>query len=270
MNEAKLRELFISSLRRGHIYNNHIFPISERFDEEVRIKEEGYFGKFDLVISIINRREDSKIKFDSIEAYDNYSNLLMRTNLITEFARKEKCRADWITFFPIEIKSDDDVLDRRLANQVLDAILSFGRSVILLDERHSNRAVKRGILQLIPATWIGYTGKDDYFEILSVFDRLITNSIFSMSKRSLAKVLATGGLEKENKVDRIQSCLDMVQRITQKLAFNQLYSENLSITQEEVEFIQHLAMHKVASFPSKKRLMKLISETSNSKITEYF
>ena len=62
----------------------------------------------------------------------------------------------------------------------------------------------------------------------------------------------------------------MVQRITQKLAFNQLYGNNLSITQEEVEFIQRLAMHNVASFPSKKRLEKLISETSNNKITEYF
>jgi len=270
VNEAKLKQLFISSLRRGHIYNNQIFPVSERFDKEVRIKEEGYFGKFDLVISIINRRDDSKIKFDSVEAYDNYSNLLMRTNLITELARNEKCRADWITFFPIEIKSDDDVLDRRLANQVLDAILSFGRSVILLDERHSNRAVKRGILQLIPATWIGYTGNDDYFEILSVFDRLITNSFFSMSKTTLAKLLARGGLENENRVDRIQRCLDTVQRIIQKLAFNQLNSENLGITQEETEFIQSLAMHKAASFPSKKRLMELISETSNSKITEYF
>ena len=270
MNEAKLKELFISSLRRGHIYNNYLFPVSERFDNEVRIKEEGYFGKFDLVISVINRRQDSTIRFDSAEAYDNYSNLLMRTNMITEFARKEKCRADWITFFPVEIKSDDDVLDRRLANQVLDAILSFGRSVILLDQIHSNRAVKRGILQLIPATCIGYTGNDDYFEILSVFDRLIVNNIFSMSKRTLSKVLARGGVEEENKIDRIQRCLDMIQRITQKIAFNQFHSENLCITQDEVEFIQSLAMRNVASFPSKKRLMKLISESSNSKITEYF
>jgi hypothetical protein len=91
-----------------------------------------------------------------------------------------------------------------------------------------------------------------------------------MSKRTLSKVLAIGGLEEENKIDRIQRCLDMIQRITQKVVFNQLHSENLCITQDEVEFIQSLAMHNVASFPSKKRLMKLISESSNSKITEYF
>lgn len=63
----------------------------------------------------------------------------MRTALLSQFAKRERCRIDWIRFYPIEIKSDNDFLDERLINQVLNAILTFERSIIVLDERHTRK-----------------------------------------------------------------------------------------------------------------------------------
>ena len=63
----------------------------------------------------------------------------MRTHQLIQFAQKERTRVDWITFYPIELKSDDDVLDARLSSQILNAILTFGKSVLVLDTEHSNR-----------------------------------------------------------------------------------------------------------------------------------
>jgi hypothetical protein len=270
LKEKELKELFISSLKTGHIKNNQIFPSPESSDLEMRIKEEGYFRNFDLVISIIERNQNNVVKFDSVKTYDNYLNLLMRRGLITQFAKKERCSTKCVRFYPIELKSDDDVLDKRLSNQVLNAILTFGRSIVVLDHGHSTTVVKRRILELVPATWIGYTGKDDHFEILSVFDRLIINSVFNISKASVAKFLVENGLSQATENDKIYRCLGMIERINQKLAFTQFYNENLGLAEEEVEFMLRLTMENIPLFPSKKGLKKLIADSINAKITEYF
>ena len=44
----------------------------------------------------------------------------MRSQQFTEFSKLEKCRIENITFIPVEIKSDNDVLDERLPNQILN------------------------------------------------------------------------------------------------------------------------------------------------------
>jgi hypothetical protein len=87
--------------------------------------------------------------------------------------KQRKMQNNWISFFPVELKSDDDVLDGRLPNQILNAILTFGRAILVLDKKHSERAQLRGTLNLIPASIMGYTGREDYFEVLSVFRRFI-------------------------------------------------------------------------------------------------
>ncbi|HZA63438.1 MAG TPA: hypothetical protein VE573_11240, partial [Nitrososphaeraceae archaeon] len=160
---------------------------------EIKIKEEGYFRNFDLVIAIIEKRCDSTIKYHSNETFDNYNNILMRESLLKQFSIKEKCRIDWIRFYPIEIKSDNDILDERLPNQIINAILTFGRSVLILDEGHSRKTKFNRTLRLLPTTIIGYTGRDDRFEVLSVFDRLVTNGLFNISKRGLVKLLINNG-----------------------------------------------------------------------------
>jgi len=56
MNEIKLKDLFVSSLESGHVVNNNGYSVSIASPEdEIRIKNEGYFGQFDLVIAILHR-----------------------------------------------------------------------------------------------------------------------------------------------------------------------------------------------------------------------
>jgi hypothetical protein len=98
---------------------------TEGSDIEIKIKNEGYIRNFDLVVAIIKRRNDSDIQFDSTDSYDNYVNIIMRTGQLTQFAQKEKCRIDWISFFPVELKSDYDILDDRLPNQILKCDFDF-------------------------------------------------------------------------------------------------------------------------------------------------
>ena len=49
--------------------------------------------------------------------YEIQHNILMRSQQFTEFSKQEKCKIENITFIPVEIKSDNDVLDERLPNQ---------------------------------------------------------------------------------------------------------------------------------------------------------
>src|ERR671930_2610297 len=108
MNEKDLKQLFVSSVRSGHIkgntatnYSNNnnndyhtdddtrlFFPTSANSDVDIRIKDEGYFRSFDLVIAVIDKRNNcnSNIIYDSIEAYDNYFNVLMRSGILAQFA----------------------------------------------------------------------------------------------------------------------------------------------------------------------------------------
>jgi hypothetical protein len=287
MNEKELKQLFISSIRSGHIKSNstdtnnnqqydiaasndvNFFPLSASANTDIRIKDEGYFRSFDLVIAVIDKKNYNRkhnIIYDSVESYDNYFNILMRSGMLTQFARTERCRIDAIRFYPVELKSDDDILDERLPNQILNAILTFGRSVIVLDERHSKRVVQRRIANLIPATIIGYSGKDDYFDLLSVFDKLVINPIFNIKKRRLARILLDNGIT--NKIDRIHQCINDIQRLNQKLAFSELYNDDhVTFLKDEIDFLRNLSDLHLCS--EKKQITQLIQETKNNKITDY-
>ena len=48
-----------------------------------------------------------------------------------EFAKSEKCSVDSISFYPVELKSNSDTLDARLPNRIINAILTFGRSIVV-------------------------------------------------------------------------------------------------------------------------------------------
>src|ERR671931_2309161 len=288
MNEKDLKQLFVSSVRSGHIkgntatnYSNNnnndyhtdddtslFFPKSANSDVDIRIKDEGYFRSFDLVIAVIDKRNNcnsSDIIYDSIEAYDNYVNILMRSGILTQFAKTERCRIDWIRFYPVEVKSDNDVLDERLPNQILNAILTFGRSVIVLDEKHSQRLKRQRMLNLIPSTIIGYTGQDDYFDLLSVFDKLVTNAMFNIQKRRLARILLENGVTE--KLDKVYQSITNIQRLNQKLAFGELYDDRVIFLKEEIEFLRRLMDLEVRS--EKKQVAYLVKETKNNKITDY-
>lgn len=265
MKEKELKHLFISSIKSNHIQNNKILPFSPSIDKEIRIKDEGYFRNFDLVIAIIQKRNKCNVNFESLEVHDAFYNIFMRAGLLTDFAKKEKCRIDWIRFYPVELKSDEDIIDGRLANQILNAIMTFGRSIIVLDQNHTRKADLKRMLAPIPATIIGYTGKGDHFQILSSFDKFVVNGIFSIAKRSFFKTLIDNGLNINN--DKIYRCLVNLQRINQKLAFSQLYNENIGFEEEEIEFIRGLV--ELRSFSYKKYIANQITKTKNNKITDY-
>jgi hypothetical protein len=246
MDERQLKSLFCSALRSGHIKNNDMIP-----ESEIRIVEEAHFRSFDLLIAEIAK--------EPIDDHAHYSNLLVRTQLLERFARTNSCRIDCIKFYPVEVKSDEDTLDERLPNQIIDAILVFGMSVLVLDKNHSKKA--RSLGKLLPATIICYTGIDDHFEVISKFGRLVSCGAFSLQKTSLARAIGNNGT-------KVHSRLVAIERIMQKLAFNQIYYENLGLTDEEMEFLEMIIGVRAPS-DNRKKVYELVKETSNKKITDY-
>lgn len=246
MNETELKLLFCKALRSGHVKNNDFIP-----ESDIRIVEEAHLRSFDLLIAAMTKEPG--------DDYARYNNLLVRTQLLELVAASEKCRIDCVRFFPVEVKSDDDTLDERLPNQIVDAILAFGLSVLVLDKNHSKKARS---LRFLPATIICYTGVDDYFEVVSKFDRLVSSGSFNIQKASLARALGDTGSGAYNR-------LAAIERIMQKLAFNQIYFENLGLTVEELEFLQVISGIRAPS-DGKKKVSKLIKETANEKLTDYF
>lgn len=245
MNERQLKLLFCSALRSGHIKNNDLIPVSE-----TRIVEEAHFRSFDLLIAAVTK--------EPADDHAHYNNLLVRTQLFERFAWSAKCRIDCVRFYPVEIKSDDDTLDERLPNQIVNAILAFGLSVVVLDKNHSKKARS---LRFLPATIICYTGVDDCFEVVSKFDHLVSTGPFNLQKASLARALGdTGG--------KTHSRLAALERILQKLAFNQIYFDNLGLSEEELKFLQVIAGVR-APLGGRKNLANLIKETANTKLTDY-
>ena len=191
--------------------------------------------------------------------------MVMRTHQLIHCAQKERTRVDWITFYPIELKSDDDVLDARLSSRILNAILTFGKSVLVLDTEHSKRIRSRRMFSLIPATVIGSTGRSDHFEVLSEFDRSINDGIFSIDKRKFTKLLLDNEI---NPTSSIFNCFLNLKRICQKIIFGQLYDQQIGLMKEEIDFI--LKLVDIRPFATKKLVKGLIEQTSNNKITDYF
>ena len=278
MNQIELKKLFKSSVKNGHINNNHLLPFLNSQTHEIKIKEEGYFRNFDLVIALINKENKPKninYKYFDLE-YDIQNNILMRSQQFTEFSKLEKCRIENITFIPVEIKSDNDVLDERLPNQILNAILTFGRSYLVIDKKYVlNRNLQ--ILKLLPTTIIGYSGKEDYFEILSIFNRCIMNGIFNFPKRSFMKLLINNNItNKISEMVKIYNSLITLEQINQKLVFNYLFrsEENLDLDfllKEERDFLKQF--YNFSTFPSektnKKQIKSLIKNSRNYLITDF-
>jgi hypothetical protein len=278
MNQVELKKLFKSSVKNGHINNNHLIPFLNSQTHEIKIKEEGYFRNFDLVIALINKENKQKktnYEYFDLE-YDIQHNILMRSQQFTEFSKLEKCRIENITFIPVEIKSDNDVLDERLPNQILNAILTFGRSYLVIDKKYVlNRNLQ--ILKLLPTTIIGYSGKEDYFEILSIFNRCIMNGIFNIPKRSFMKLLINNNItNKISEMVKIYHSLITLEQINQKLVFNYLFrsEENLTLDfllKEEIDFLKQF--YNFSSLPSektnKKQIKKLIKYSRNYLITDF-
>ena len=265
MNELELKDLFVSSLESRHILDSKNSEFSLlKSDVEFRVKNEGYFGKFDLVIAVLQKTKIPNTSWNS-EPIDTYYDILMRTGQLTEVARTEKCAIGCISLYPIELKSNCDVLDVRLPNQIMNAILTFGRSIVVLDSNHVNKNSLK-YLRLLPATVIGYTGIKDHFRVISVYERIISTRMFNFSKRRFVKTLLENGIVEG--VDKIYRRLETLERINQKLVFNELYDSNPGFLKEEIEFLSNFSKLKV-SMTYKKQIGACILESKNNRITDY-
>ena len=285
MNQVELKKLFKSSIKNGHINNNHLLPFTNPQTYDIKIKEEGYFRNFDLVIALIHKGSIKKetcysskqMKYEYFDLdHDIQQNIRMRTQQFTEFSKNEKCKIENITFIPIEIKSDNDILDERLPNQILNAILTFGRSYLVIDKKY---VIKRNlqILKLLPTTIIGYSGNEDYFEVLSIFNRCIMNGIFNIPKRSFIKLLINNNItNKISDIARIYQSLIILEQINQKLVYNYLFrvEEDLDtdfLLKEEIDFLNQFC--NFSKLPSEKiytkEIKKLIKNSRNHLITDF-
>lgn len=264
MNEVELKDLFVSSIESRHIFSSKNRELSFlKSGSEIRVKNEGHFGQFDLVIAVLQKIKNSKTR-DS-ERTEAYYDILMRAGQLTEVARTEKCRIDSISLYPVELKSNCDILDGRLPNQIMNAILTFGRSIVVLDKNHVNKnSIK--FLRLLPATIIGYTGIKDHFEVLSVYDRIIHTGMFNLSKRRLAKTMIENGIVEG--IDKIYRRLQTLEHINQKLIFNELYNSNPGFLKEEIEFLRQFSKVQVG-MTYKKQIEACILESKDNKITDY-
>ena len=264
MNESELKDIFVSSIESGHIVDTKggNLPFTNP-EAEIRIKSEGYFGQFDLVLGVLQRKNTKA--YQRTEHNGTYNEILMRTGQLTEIARTEKCRIDHISFYPVELKSNCDTLDGRLPNQIMNGILTFGRSIVVLDKKHVQKDSLK-FLRLLPATIIGYTGIEDRFRVLSVFDRNINTGIFNLSKRRFTKTLLDNGIV--NGIDRIYLRLLTLQRINQKIVFNELYNSNPGFLKDEIEFL-HLFSTIESTMTYRKQIASCIKESEYKKMTDY-
>lgn len=164
MNEQELKDLFVSSLESGHVFDskNRNLPLTNPHNE-IRVKSEGYFGQFDLVIAIVNRAN--------------------KTN----------------------------------------------------------------------------TG--------AVFDRQIDTGMFNLSKRRFAKTLLDNGVVEG--IDKIYRRLSTLERIYQKLVFNELYNSNPGFLKEETEFLRQFSSIEIVMTYTR-QMATYIEQSENEKISDYF
>ena len=269
MNEQELQKLFLGSLFSGEIQGiDEILDVAslQKTERIVRIKKEAYFRYFDLVIGVISLRRNSpiRIKAESVDMYDRYQNLIMRTSELLAFAKEENCRVDLVDLFPVEFKSDNDSLDERLPKQVINAILAFGRSVVVFDKIHTSRIQKFGLFRLLPASIIGYS-MDNKFKVISSSNHIIGASLVRPQKSVFAKILKENGLMDD--LTAIYSHIHVTQRIYQKMLFNQISEERIGLLQEEIKFLSGLK--KNPNFREKEQIKKIVRESINRKITDY-
>jgi hypothetical protein len=65
-----------------------------------------------------------------------------------------------------------------------------------------------------------------------------------------------------------QGRISALERILQKLTFSQIYIENLSLSREEMEFLQMIARVRAPS-DGRKQVPGLAKKTTNTKLTDY-
>lgn len=268
MNEIQLKNRFLKYLNNNP--KNNLLGLDYDGDFKfLEIKNEALNRKFDFILAVIkaNKYSSKAVTANAIELDDNLKNLFTRGILFKHISEKYKVKIQNLVILPIEIKSNKDKLDDRLGNQIINAILSFGRSIVILDSNHTSFMNKNKMVKLFPSTLIGYDALVDNFVLLNKFNRIIADSLLNISKVDLIRALGISNMDKVN-LTKLQKNLKCIQTINQKIIFNQVFSTDYFLLDEEIKFIQKFSSidHKLSI---KKEIMKSIKESRDCKITDF-
>ena len=267
MNESQLKIKFLDFLKANP--NNSFFEKpAEKPQHILEIKNEALNRRFDFILAIIRTSsyKPKEIKKSTIEIDDDIKNIYTRGSLLKNISQKYRIKIQNMVIYPIEIKSNKDKLDERLGNQVIDAILSFGRSVVILDSKHCQHMKKNGLKRILPSTIIGYQDTDDKFVLINRFSRVISDSLLNINKINLIKTL-----EKSNSnvnISRLQRNLKSLQIINQKLIYNQIFLDEQSFHDDELKFMEELSeINQQVNI--KKEILRTIKHFTDYKITDF-
>ncbi|MGN6348440.1 MAG: hypothetical protein ACTHLL_01640 [Candidatus Nitrosocosmicus sp.] len=268
MNELELKNKFLNYIKDSNDSKSFFLNYNFKADNIIEIKNEGLNRKFDLVLALIKAKElkSKEIKSKTIEIDDDVKNIFFRNTLLKSISDKYKINIQNIILYPIELKSDKDRLDERLANQIIEAILIFGRSLIILDNDHTDKIKKNKFYKMIPSTIIGYFNGGKKFVVLNKYNRVFSDSLLNINKTNLIRLL------EKSKVDinynNLYRNLINIQRINQKLIYNQIFRYDYSLYEDEIKFMREFSSID-QKITLKKEILTLIKESKNYKITEF-
>lgn len=267
MNELQLKLSFLDFLQanpNNNFFGNH----GDKSQQYIEIRNEALNRKFDFVLAVI--RESShrpkEIRKNTIEVDDDLKNIYARGNLLKTISQKHKIKIQNMVIYPIEIKSNKDKLDERLGNQVIDAILSFGRSYVILDTKHCQHMKKNGLKKILPSTIIGYQDTDNKFVIINRFSKVFSDSLLNINRINLIRTIEKSG--PEINISRLHKNLRTLQTINQKLIYNQIFISELSLQEDELKFMEELARIN-QKINMKKEILKTIKQFTDYKITDF-
>jgi hypothetical protein len=267
MNESQIKDRFLDYLNvnpRNDFFGN----TSNHKEKYIEIKNEALNGKFDFILAACKVKNIKKkdIRNSTIEMDDDLKNIFVRSTLLKTISESYKMNIEKITLYPIEIKSDRDKLDERLANQVIEAILSFGRSIIILDSKHASKIIKHGLSRILPSTLIGYFSETDKFVVINRHDRVYSDSLLNVNKMHLIRTLKRADCQIN--VTKLYNNLRSLQSIHQKLIYNQIFQNGQYLLEDEVIFMKELSSLNLKT-NVKKEIIKTIQQYKNYKITDF-
>ncbi|HKR73570.1 MAG TPA: hypothetical protein VJR94_05610 [Candidatus Nitrosocosmicus sp.] len=267
MNELQLKVKFLEFLQTNADHN-FFGKQGQNSQHFIEIRNEALNRKFDFVLAVIREstHKPKEIRKSTIEIDDDLKNIYSRGSLLKTISQKHKIKIQNLVIYPVEIKSNKDKLDERLGNQVIDAILSFGRSFVILDSKHCQHMKKNGLRKILPCTIIGYQETENKFVIVNRFNRVFSDSLLNVNKMNLIRSLERSGTKINT--SRLHRNLRALQIINQKLIYDQIFFSEQSFQEDELRFMEELATinHHINM---KKEVLKTIKHFTNYKITDF-
>ena len=203
MNEAELRDAFINFIvsKRPKRFGFGSWSDQNHGPCDVVVAKEADYGSFDLVLFI---------RFAGV-IHD---------------------------VIPVELKSDEDKLDDRLRNQICSALLTFGKSILVLDEKQFEKAKKLRWLEVLPCEiWVRKCSEFEQVTREVDLGRSAKNSC-DISQRAIEQAF---GHTEQSTLHRLQKKVVLLQGFLATLEANQWRFNNpIKFSTEEAEVAREL------------------------------